>query len=234
MDDARIAELLTPFLSEDDGAAGATEAVAPSSAQLRSISIYIDIMLRWNARVNLTAVHTPEEIVTRHFGESIFAARRLFPKASAGTASAAPGSCSQASRPHVIDVGSGAGFPGLPIKIWAPHVNLTLIESSQKKATFLREAIRSLSLTDADVFAGRAESFPRLKADVVTLRAVDQFEAILPVAASLVGSHGRLAMLVGVRQLSGIREAALDLKWSEAAKLPLSDHRVLIIGNKES
>jgi 16S rRNA (guanine527-N7)-methyltransferase len=234
MDDARIAELLTPFLSEDDGAARSAEAVVPSSVQLSSISIYIDLLLHWNARINLTAVGKPEEIVTRHFGESIFAARRLFPKASTGTSSMAPGSWSQASMPHVIDVGSGAGFPGLPIKMWVPDVYLTLIESNQKKATFLREVIRSLTLKDVDVFAGRADGFPGLKGDVVTLRAVEQFEAIIPVALGLVGPSGRLAVLVGERQLRGVRELAPDLKWSEPVRLPLSANRVLIIGNKES
>jgi 16S rRNA (guanine527-N7)-methyltransferase len=240
MDDARIAELLTPFLSdhpkdsEHDGAARATEeVVAPSSAQLRVISMYIDLILRWNARINLTAVSDPEEIVTRHFGESIFAARRLFPKASAGTASVAPGFGSPVSRPSVIDIGSGAGFPGLPIKLWVPHVHLTLIESNQKKATFLREVIRSLNLKDTDVFAGRADIFPGSKGDVVTLRAVEQFEAILPVAFGLVAPGGRLAMLVGERQVRGAREMAPDLKWSEPARLPLSSHRVLSIGGKE-
>src|SRR5712692_966226 len=118
MDDARIAELLIPFLSNrprlrgHEESAGASDAAVLSPAQLRHISTYIDLLLRWNARINLTAVREPEEIVTRHFGESIFAARYLFPRANAGTSP-------EASRPHVIDVGSGAGFPGLPIKIWA-------------------------------------------------------------------------------------------------------------------
>ena len=57
---------------------------------------------------------------------------------------------------HVIDVGSGAGFPGLPTKIWAPHIRLTLIEANQKKATFLREVVRHLGLANVDVFAARA------------------------------------------------------------------------------
>src|SRR6266446_1456516 len=88
----RIAELLRPFLAAGSGVdvqsspervqgpADAGRPAALSSAQLETISIYIDILLRWNARVNLTAVRDPEEIVTRHFGESLFAARHLFPK----------------------------------------------------------------------------------------------------------------------------------------------------------
>jgi 16S rRNA (guanine527-N7)-methyltransferase len=237
MDDARIAELLVPFLSDSpkrldhEGSAGTSDAVVLSPVQLRHISIYIDLLLRWNARINLTAVRDPEEIVARHFGESIFAARSLFPRAKAGTAPTKPGSWSLAPTPHVIDVGSGAGFPGLPIKIWAPHVHLTLIESNQKKATFLREVGRSLRLGGVEVFTGRANAFTGSKGDVVTLRAVERLESILPVAAGLVGSAGFLAMMVGEAQLIGISDLVPGLHWAEPARLPLSANRVLIIGS---
>jgi 16S rRNA (guanine527-N7)-methyltransferase len=165
MDTARIADLLQPFL------------LAPlSTDQLTSISTYIELLLRWNARINLTAVREEKYIVKRHFGESLFAARHLFP---AGQASAAE---------HLIDVGSGAGFPGLPIKIWNPDLRLTLIDSNQKKATFLREAIRTLELANVEVFAGRTEDYPS-RAEIVTLRAVEKFDQSLPAAAHLLNSH---------------------------------------------
>ena len=140
MDAARIAELLQPFL---------TAPAQLSAAQLNNISTYIDILLRWNARINLTAVRDPEQIVTRHFGESLFAARHLFP-ADDG----------RPTTDNCVDVGSGAGFPGLPLKLWAPAIHLTLVESNHKKATFLREVVRSLTLTNVNVFAGRAADFP--------------------------------------------------------------------------
>ncbi len=233
MDDARIAELLAPFLSHSPEGRGHKRA-ALSPAQLRYISIYIDIMLRWNARINLTAVRQPEEIVTRHFGESIFAARHLFPRAEPGTAAAASGSGSLVAGPHVIDVGSGAGFPGLPIKVWAPEVNLTLIESNQKKATFLREVVRNLGLTGVEVFTGRAEAFAGPRGNVVTLRAVERFESIVPVAAGLVRTGGRLAVMIGEAQLNRLLELVPVLKWDQPVRLPLSSKRVLIIGRKES
>ena len=239
MDDARIAELLAPFLKPSLKARSHQRAVPSQGAavlspvQLRTISTYIDVLLRWNARINLTAVREPEEIVTRHFGESIFAARHLFPEPSAGTSPLEPGSRSAGVQPHVIDVGSGAGFPGLPIKIWAPHVHLTLIESNQKKATFLMEAIRGTGLTGADVFAGRADIFTGDRGDVVTLRAVERFDSILRVTAALVGTHGCLAILIGEAQLRRVREIVPDLQWSEPTKLPLSTNRFLIIGRHE-
>ena len=238
MNEARIAELLTPFLTERslrrgrEASAKAADVAVLGPDQARSISIYVDLLLHWNGRINLTAVRQPEEIVTRHFGESIFAARRLFPRAKRG-ADQAYEFLTAAAHPHVIDIGSGAGFPGLPIKIWAPQVRLMLIESNQKKATFLREVIRGLRLTDVEVFAGRAEAFAGSKGAVVTLRAVEHFESILPVAAGLVGSSGRLALLVGEAQLESLCKELPSLQWSEPEKLPLSVNRVLIIGSKE-
>jgi 16S rRNA (guanine527-N7)-methyltransferase len=226
MDDAHIAELLAPFLTERSASAGKIAVLSPM--QLRSISTYIDLLLYWNDRFNLTAVRKPEETVTRHFGESLFAARHLFPQAHPATE---PGRSSAA--PHVIDVGSGPGFPGLPIKIWAPHVRLTLIESNHKKSSFLREVVRSLGLTGVDIFTGRANAFSGPKAAVVTLRAVERLESVLPVATGLVDATGRLAMLIGEAQVQGIRELLPSLKWDEPIKLPLSGSRALILGGKE-
>ena len=209
MDAARIAQLLQPF------------APPLGDSQLQYISIYIDILLRWNARINLTAVREPEAIVTRHFGESLFAAARLFPLDSASS-----------GKPKVVDVGSGAGFPGLPIKIWAPQIHLSLIESNQKKATFLREITRNLRFTDVDVFAGRAEDFPPASAEVVTLRAVERFAAALPTAASLVRTSGRIALLVGRGQIASAKEVAPSFTWGEPISVPRSSSRVLLIGKR--
>ncbi len=228
MDDARIAELLAPFLNDHVG----REAAVLSPAQLRSISIYVDILQKWNARVNLTAIHEPEEIITRHFGESFFTARHLFSGHGDGTMRARTGSGLPA-HPHLIDVGSGAGFPGLPIKIWAPQVSLTLIEANQKKATFLREVVRRLDLSSVDVFTGRASAFPGPKGDFVTLRAVERFESVLPEASGLVSPVGCLAIMVGAAQQILARGLVPTLHWTEPVRLPLSSNRVLIIGRHE-
>ena len=165
---ARIADLLQPFLATPAG-----KTAVLSVAQLNSISTYIDLLLRWNARINLTSVRQPEAIVTRHFGESLFAAQHLFPK---------PGQAIS-----LIDIGSGAGFPGVPIKLWAPQIHLTLIESNHKKVAFLRQLARTLTLTDINVFPGRAETYAGPSAGVVTLRAVERFSqhSPPPLASSL-------------------------------------------------
>jgi 16S rRNA (guanine527-N7)-methyltransferase len=206
----RIPELLRPFV----GSAG------PSldDAQIKAVSIYIDLLLRWNSRINLTSVRKPEEIVTRHFGESFFAARHLFSNKARTDAVV-----------DLVDLGSGAGFPGLPIKIWAPQLRVTLIESNQRKVVFLREVIRALALADAAVFAGRAEAFPG-KAGTVILRAVEQFEIILPVAAALTAPAGRLALLIGEGQSDSAGRVMPGVEWSDPVSIPQSSNRILLVG----
>jgi 16S rRNA (guanine527-N7)-methyltransferase len=220
MEPARIAELLQPFLGSADDQRLTTN-------DLLNISTYIDLLLRWNTRINLTAIRHPEEIVTRHFGESLFAALHLFP---ARTARGQPPS----ARVHLIDIGSGAGFPGLPIKIWAPGLEVTLIESHQKKATFLREAARKLTLMNINVFLGRAEDYPNPPAKVVTLRAVERFETTLPAAARLVAPAGRLSLLISEAQLTRAQNLTPEFTWEPPVPVPHSSSRILAIGLRES
>jgi 16S rRNA (guanine527-N7)-methyltransferase len=247
----RIAELLRPYLPLG-------ESLSPDD--LTNISTYIDILQRWNARINLTAIRDPEEMVTRHFGESLFAAQHLFPKNEnhndfrqneehngfrrEGGRAALQGRVTGRDKMgalapvEVADVGSGAGFPGLPVKLWAPHISLTLIESNHKKATFLREVARALILTDINIIAARAETLDPASFDVVILRAVERFEAVLPVAAALVRPSGRLALLIGSAQLAQARSLLPHHEFSDPFPIPLSTSRVLAVvraraGNRE-
>jgi 16S rRNA (guanine527-N7)-methyltransferase len=230
MQQARIAELLRPFLSAKSGhstsshtgaaQAGEESAVLPS-AQLQSISMYIDILLHWNNRINLTAIRNEEEIVTRHFGESLFVARQLFPAAERSAAS------------RLADLGSGAGFPGIPIKLWAPNIALTLIESNHKKATFLREVVRILTLTSINIQNVRAETLSPASFDVITLRAVERFADVLPVAAALLRPAGRLALLVGDSQRNVARATLPTLAWGASIPIPESQSRFLMTGVRE-
>ena len=255
MHPARIAELLAPFLAAPIPVPGSTQHPSDpchseehsdegpallSPAQLDSISTYIDILLRWNARINLTAIRDPEQIVTRHFGESLFAARHLFPRTTRVEATrpaeqnlAADGLRADTNRVSVADVGSGAGFPGLPVKLWAPHISLTLIESNQKKATFLREVTRALTLTDVNIQNVRAEALANAF-DLVMLRAVENFATILPLAASLVAPAGRLALLIGAAQLEAASTALPQFAWSDPESIPLSRNRILAVAHCRS
>lgn len=199
-----IASALAPFL-RDRGL---------SSEQLQQVRSYLEVLLRWNARINLTAVREPSEIITRHFGESFFLASSVLDVSSPG---------------DVIDVGSGAGFPGLPLKIFSPTLQVALIESNNKKATFLKEVIRTLTLTSINVFAGRTEQFAG-DADLVTMRAVEKFEQALPAAARLVRKSGRLALLIGSSQVDRARELLPSFKWESPQQIPQSRERVALIG----
>src|SRR5271163_1208799 len=153
LSESAIADLLTPYLD-------------PPPNLLPQLSTYLDLLLKWNARTNLTAIRNPEEIVRRHFGESLFAARHLNPHTST-----------------LLDFGSGAGFPGLPIALLRPDIQVTLAESQNKKATFLREVIRNLKLP-TEIWAARVETMPEARLfHTVTLRAVDNMGASLTAAA---------------------------------------------------
>src|SRR5271156_6874554 len=143
LSESAIVELILPYLPD------------PPIALLPQLSAYLDLLLKWNARTNLTAIRDPEEIVRRHFGESLFAAQYLGP-------------CTT-----LLDFGSGAGFPGLPIALLRPEIQVTLAESQNKKATFLREVVRNLKLP-TEIWAARVETMPEARLfHTVTLRAVD-------------------------------------------------------------
>jgi 16S rRNA (guanine527-N7)-methyltransferase len=171
LSEQRIAALVVPYLGGE----------AVPDGLWRQLSTYLELLLKWNARTNLTAIREPEEIVKRHFGESLFAGlqlrERLQPEAT------------------LLDFGSGAGLPGLPIQLLLPEVRVTLAESQGKKASFLREAVRTLGL-QTEVWAARVESMrgDRLF-DVVTLRAVDKMAEAVSEAKRRVTPGGWLVTL---------------------------------------
>jgi 16S rRNA (guanine527-N7)-methyltransferase len=198
-----IAQLLEPFIKLDE-------------TRLRSISTYIDLLLKWNARINLTAIREPSEIVQRHFGESLFAAKSLLDQ----------------KLPHsAIDLGSGAGFPGVPFALLAPDVQVTLIESQQKKATFLKELVRALGLSNVKVFGDRAEGYSGTS-DLVMLRAVEKFEQALRMAVRLTNDGGRVALMIGSGQVEAARKLAVEVIWNDAIQVPCSLSRELLVGIK--
>lgn len=182
--------------------------------------------------MNLTAVRSEEEIVTRHFGESLFAARLLFPDRDLhGQAEVtAPSSAANRSGTRLADLGSGAGFPGLPIKLWAPGISLTLVEANQKKSTFLREVVRALELKDVAVENVRAETLRASTFDVVTVRAVERFSDRIPTAVGLVARPGRVCFMISSSQVSALSNPA-GLIWRAPVATPLSEERVVVIGD---
>jgi len=226
---ARIAELLRPFLEAN------STPFSESGALYERISTYIDMLVHWNSRINLTAIRDPEQIVSRHFGESLFAAHHLFPSVSPVSPVPPvvkgfdPATNRFISGTRVADLGSGAGFPGLPIKLWAPEITLTLIESNEKKAVFLREVVRALTLTDVNIYNARAETLPPSTFDVVTMRAVERLNLALPIAAALLAPAGRLALLISSHQLDRIRRAVPKLQWDVPIPVPGSESGILAL-----
>lgn len=163
-------DLLQPYLAEP-----------ASDFVLAQLQTYLGLLLRWNARINLTAIREPEQIIQRHFGESLFLARQVPRGAST-----------------LLDHGSGAGFPGLPIALARPEIAVTLAESHSRKAAFLREAVRALAIDNVTIHGGRSEAIPGApKFSAVTLRAVDNPAAALEAAAARVADGGTLYWLAG-------------------------------------
>jgi 16S rRNA (guanine527-N7)-methyltransferase len=198
---------LNELLSE----AGQAELDAAVASQFEA---YLHLLMRWNARMNLTAVRDPEGIVRRHFVESIACARAL-PR-EIGT---------------FLDFGSGAGFPGLPIALCRPELKVTLAESQGKKAAFLREAVRTAGVP-VEVHGGRAEALGR-SFDCVALRAVDRMGEAVRAAAGLVGPGGWLAILATGGQADGMRGAAgPDFAWEAETGLPGGESRILLLGRR--
>jgi 16S rRNA (guanine527-N7)-methyltransferase len=140
-------------------------------AQIDLLEAHYNLLVRWNARLNLTRIDSLEDAVRLHYCESLFVATRLPPGAL-----------------RIVDVGSGAGFPGVPIAILRPECTVTLVESHQRKAVFLREARRNL--TNVRVVTDRAENL-RPQYDWLVSRAVSLDDVLKLKLAS------NLALLVG-------------------------------------
>ncbi|MGA3160925.1 MAG: 16S rRNA (guanine(527)-N(7))-methyltransferase RsmG [Terracidiphilus sp.] len=172
------------------------------------------LFLRWSARINLTAIRNEEGILSRHFVESIACARAL------------PGGIST-----LLDFGSGAGFPGIPIALCRPEISVTLAESQGKKAAFLHEAVRVLGIS-AKVHFGRAESLTT-HFDCVTLRAVDKMDRAVQSAAPLVRPGGWLALMTTTAALPALKSSAgAEFSWSAAPLFPSCDDRLLALGKR--
>jgi 16S rRNA (guanine527-N7)-methyltransferase len=157
--------------------------------QSERFAAYLALLQKWNAKTNLTAIRDEQGILSRHFLESILCASALPPGIQT-----------------LLDFGSGAGFPGIPIALMRPEIAVTLAESQNKKAAFLREAVRTLGL-NAQVHSARAEQLPQ-KFDCVTLRAVDNMPAAIPAAIALIASNGWLAVLTTRSEAPSIQQMA--------------------------
>jgi 16S rRNA (guanine527-N7)-methyltransferase len=217
MSEAQVRMLLIPF------------GIDLTSDQISQLLAYLDLLLRWNRRINLTAIRTPEECVTRHFGESLYLGRWVELK---GTS---------------LDVGSGAGFPGLALKIVFPGLESTLLEPVAKKRAFLKEVIRTCELESVEVRPERLEELlghggrdidePHPAGqrcfDSITVRAVGRLPSLVGTAACCLKSGGRLCLWVGKEQASELIEAEESpVIWQAPIAIPLAARRQILVGVK--
>jgi len=191
--------------------------LAVNDQQVLQIQQYIKILLQWNEKINLTAIRDPLEILNRHFCESMYAAVAV-----------------PVENGRLADVGSGAGFPGIPLKIIRPDLQVFLIESSIKKATFLAEVIRELGLTDTRVMVSRYEELGEEVAplDFACSRALGEFSAFLEWARSDQIAAKQVILWIGARDLAEIQKVR-TWEWREPIPVPNSLRRLLLAGTKE-
>ena len=184
--------------------------------QVKQIQQYTKILLAWNDKLNLTAIRDPLEILYRHFCESMYGAAVL-----------------PVEKCRLADVGAGAGFPGLPLKIIRPDLEVFLIESNVKKATFMAEVIRELGLTDARVLVSRFEELAEEVAplDFVCSRALGDFARFLEWAGSPQVSAKNVLLWLGGRDLEEVR-AISGWQWDQPRLMPHSLQRLLLRGLK--
>lgn len=168
--------------------------------------------------MSLTTVIEPTEILRFHMGESV-SAIRLAP----------------VSKGRLADVGSGAGFPGTILALFASSLTVTLIESNLKKAAFLSEIQRALELTNVQIFRGRFEEFalPVERFDFVTSRAVGSYTTLLSWSASVLDPLGCAILWVGNKDSQAISQS-IGWSWRKTGTLPGSKDRILLIGRVTS
>ena len=204
---AEAVDLLNQLLTESGH-----PPLIPETAE--KFAAYLTLLQKWNARTNLTAIRDEEGILSRHFLESILCAHKL----SQGIVS-------------LLDFGSGAGFPGIPIALIRPEISVTLADSQNTKAAFLREAVRTLDL-NTKVHSARAETL-NVTFDAVTLRAVDNMAQAIPAAIQLLNPNGWLAVLTTLEDAPAIQAKAgqsAHLHWLPIESLQTGTNRILLLG----
>ncbi len=175
---------------------------------------YLSLFLRWNKRINLSSVRDEEGILSMHLVESIAVARAL-PRGIV----------------TLLDFGSGAGLPGIPVALCRPEIAVTLAESQGKKAAFLEEAVRELGIA-AKVHAGRAEALGTVF-DCVILRAVDKMPKAVAAAVWLTAPGGWLALMTTDAELLRLQAATgTPFSWTEPIRVPGSERRLLALGQR--
>ena len=156
------------------------KADSPSVLIASQLASYLDLLVKWNGKINLTSEKTPSEILHRHIFDSLQYARVISPN------------------DNIMDIGSGAGFPGVPLKIVYPSLTLTLVESQRKRCSFLEAVVFNLALQNSRVVNERAEKIsPKPRVGVVILRAVSDIKTCLDLALPFLVKGGKVVLKKG-------------------------------------
>ena len=183
----------------------------PAEAQTTRLGKHYSMLCRWNQRLNLTRITEPREAARLHYAECLFGASFI---AGAHT---------------VLDIGSGAGFPAVPIAIAKTDTDVTALEANQKKALFLKEAKDELGLTNLKVVCARLDEFDCAGYELLTSRALDQSETILPPVIERLSPRQKLMIFCGPDLLGKLEGAVRGGCKVETHPIPESDARILAI-----
>lgn len=159
-------------------------AIPYSEAQLRQLEQYYELLVEWNKKINLTAIVEKDQIYLKHFYDSLTLESII----------------SLEEQKNLCDIGTGAGFPGIVIKIFFPKLHVTLVDSLQKRITFLDMVIEKLGLQEIETYHARAEEFAqthREKFDIVTARAVAHLRLLIEYGIPMVKVHKYLIAMKG-------------------------------------
>ena len=212
---------LPPLSTRDIAAELAPFGVELTERGLEQLSLYLELLLRWNRRVNLTGLRQPRTIVRRLFGESLYLSRVV------------------ELRGWLVDVGSGAGFPGLALKLVAPDLRVTLIEARQRKCAFLKEVVRECGFYAIDVVTERFESWvggreSREKADLITTRAVKVDNRLLESMSAFLSEKGKAIFFATSDNAGSIMSHASGLVWQQPLVIPSAGNSQIVVGSRES
>lgn len=198
---ADIASILLPYYP------------AENQQLLDQIPVYIALLLEWNQKISLTTVTDPVEIVKFHFGESLFVASAL-----------------EIRNGRLADVGSGAGFPGIPIAMAIAGAQVTLIEANAKKTAFLSEVVRRLQLSNVSVVRSRMEDVMEIGTfDFVCARAVGKHASLMRWSLGRLTPRGRLVLFLGERDAQQVRQTG-GWNWGLPIRIPGSSRRCILSG----
>ena len=207
-------------LSEGLVAGSSALGVALDSAQQQKLLDYIALIVKWNKVYNLTAVREPEAMIGHHLLDSLAVLPHL-----TGVG-------------RLIDVGSGAGLPGIPLAIARPDMKITLLDSNHKKTTFMRQACLELGLTNVEVVCERVEQYqPDEKYDTVISRAYSELKEFVRLSAHLAVKGGKLYAMKGVYPVEEIAQLKDNAKVEAVTALTVpgleAQRHLVIIGVEE-